>query len=311
MTNSAKRRGDDAERQAAAVLSDLLGFPIRRKLGAGRFDDVGDLDGLPQTTVQVAAWSDALRAIRQKPLDAERQREQAGSTFCVTLVRLRGGVWRVVLTPEQFATWAREALDPARSVPFQDAHHELGKSPFDGRELMPLLGRKKVRLAYEDLLEPSLWRMRIPPVQLMKRSVDSDAVNEIADMASRNLLSVLKSKPGGLSDALDTLVAHLRQILGESHAGAAFIGPGIGYIIGEMENQSGVEVAGQSEQHYVMALWMSEAQMPEGATASTYFGFACDCGYYLARTRDASLAQLCDFASSEVSSWREKGGAKD
>ena len=116
MTNAAKRRGDEAEREAAAVLSDLLGFPIRRKLGAGRFDDVGDLDGLPQTTIQVASWSDALRAIRQKPLDAERQREQAGSTFCVTLVRLRGGVWRAVMTPAQFAAWAREALDESPRI---------------------------------------------------------------------------------------------------------------------------------------------------------------------------------------------------
>jgi hypothetical protein len=40
----------------------------------------------------------------------ERQRERAGTTFVATMVRLRGGVWRVVLTPEQFAVWAREAL---------------------------------------------------------------------------------------------------------------------------------------------------------------------------------------------------------
>jgi hypothetical protein len=110
VTGSAKRRGDDAERQAAVVLGDLLGYPIRRKLGAGRLDDVGDLDGLPNTTVQVAAWADALRAVREKPVQAELERERAETTFVVTLVRLRGGVWRVVMTPEQFATWAREAL---------------------------------------------------------------------------------------------------------------------------------------------------------------------------------------------------------
>jgi hypothetical protein len=110
MTNAAKRRGDEAEREAAAVLSELLGFPIRRKLGAGRLDDVGDLDGFPDTVVQVATWSDALRAVREKPLAAELQRERAESTFVATLVRLRGGVWRIVLTPEQFATWAQEAL---------------------------------------------------------------------------------------------------------------------------------------------------------------------------------------------------------
>ena len=33
MTNAAKRRGDEAEQVAAAVLSDLLGFPVRRKPG--------------------------------------------------------------------------------------------------------------------------------------------------------------------------------------------------------------------------------------------------------------------------------------
>jgi hypothetical protein len=46
-----------------------------RKFGAGRHDDVGDLDGLPETVVQVAAWSDVLRAVREKLIDAERQRE--------------------------------------------------------------------------------------------------------------------------------------------------------------------------------------------------------------------------------------------
>jgi hypothetical protein len=110
LTGASKRRGDEAERQAAAVLAELLGYPIRRKLGAGRLDDVGDLDGLPATTLQVAAWSDALRAVREKPLAAEEQRTRAQTTFAATLVRLRGGVWRIVLTPEQFATWAREAL---------------------------------------------------------------------------------------------------------------------------------------------------------------------------------------------------------
>ena len=109
MTNAAKAKGDRAELEAAAVLADELGFAIRRKLGAGRLDDVGDLDGLPETVVQVAAWADVLRAVREKPIAAELQRERAGVTFAATMVRLRGGVWRVVLTPEQFATWARRS----------------------------------------------------------------------------------------------------------------------------------------------------------------------------------------------------------
>ena len=110
MTNASKRKGDRAEIEAAEILHDLLGYPIRRKLGAGRLDDEGDLDGVPDTVVQVADHADALRAIRSKPLDAEIQRERAGVTFASTMIRMRGGLWRVVLTPDQFATWAREAL---------------------------------------------------------------------------------------------------------------------------------------------------------------------------------------------------------
>ena len=34
--------------------------------------DVGDLDELPETVVQAAAWSDIVRAVREKPIDAER-----------------------------------------------------------------------------------------------------------------------------------------------------------------------------------------------------------------------------------------------
>ncbi len=111
MTGAAKRKGDEAEREAAGILADQLGYPIRRKLGAGRADDIGDLDGIPATVVQVANRpSETLRAVIEKPLAAEVQRERAGATFAATMLRMRGGRWRVVLTVEQFATLLREAL---------------------------------------------------------------------------------------------------------------------------------------------------------------------------------------------------------
>jgi len=112
VTNSQKAKGDRAEREAAALLDDLLGYGVRRKLGAGRQDDTGDLDGVPDTVVQVASWADALRAVREKPLGAEDQRLNAGVTFAFTMVRLRGGAWRCVLTPEQMATYVRESGGP-------------------------------------------------------------------------------------------------------------------------------------------------------------------------------------------------------
>lgn len=104
MANSKKVKGDSAEREAAAILSEMLGTPIRRKLGAGRQDDVGDLDGIPDHAIQVANWADTAAAARIKPLGAEQQAQNANVDFAATLIRFRGGNWRVVLTLEQ---WAR------------------------------------------------------------------------------------------------------------------------------------------------------------------------------------------------------------
>ena len=110
MTNSAKNKGDRAERELAALLHDLLGVNARRKLGAGRLDDEGDIDGVPDTTVQVADWQNVASAVRVKPPECVQQQARAGTTFGVTAIRLRGGEWRFVMTPEQFATYAREAM---------------------------------------------------------------------------------------------------------------------------------------------------------------------------------------------------------
>jgi hypothetical protein len=109
MTGSAKRKGDRSEIEACGVIYDLTGYPVRRRLGAGRRDDVGDLDGVPDTVIQVANWADVAAAAVAKPREAEVQRVNADATFAATFVRFRGGLWRVVLTPEQWATYAREA----------------------------------------------------------------------------------------------------------------------------------------------------------------------------------------------------------
>ena len=44
MTNKAKIKGDKAEREAAALLSELLGIRVERRFGAGQKLDTGDLD---------------------------------------------------------------------------------------------------------------------------------------------------------------------------------------------------------------------------------------------------------------------------
>lgn len=104
MANPQKQKGNRAELEAAAILTDLLGLPVRRKLGAGRIDDTGDLDGVPGHVIQVASWADTAAAARVKPCAAEQQRINAHVTHAASLLRFRGGTWRVVLTLEQ---WAR------------------------------------------------------------------------------------------------------------------------------------------------------------------------------------------------------------
>jgi hypothetical protein len=73
-------------------------------LGAGRADDTGDLDGVPGHVVQIANWADTAAAARVKPTAAEQQRINAQVDHAASLIRFKGGKWRVVLTLEQ---WAR------------------------------------------------------------------------------------------------------------------------------------------------------------------------------------------------------------
>jgi len=113
MTTREQRNGEKAEREAAALIADLLGVPCRRKLGAGRQDDRGDLDGLPDTVVQVTARVDLARAVREKLPAVARQMENDHATFGAVFVRRPGGRFVVVLTPEQWATYWREAIAPA------------------------------------------------------------------------------------------------------------------------------------------------------------------------------------------------------
>ena len=110
MSNPQKAKGDSAEREIAKLLDDLLGTGVRRKLGAGRADDTGDLDGLPDCTAQVKNYTDVLRAIREGLAGLEIQQRNAGTTHGVLFVRRRGGQWIAIQTAQQWATTFRETL---------------------------------------------------------------------------------------------------------------------------------------------------------------------------------------------------------
>ena len=112
MANPKKAKGDRAELEAAKMLSDLTGYHCRRQLGAGRTNaaggDTGDIDGIPGHAIQVASWKDTAAAAIQKPIGAQQQAENALMPYAATLVRFKGGKWRVVLTPEQWNAYLQK-----------------------------------------------------------------------------------------------------------------------------------------------------------------------------------------------------------
>ena len=110
MSNPQKRKGDKAEREAAEVLTKTTGFECKRNLAAGIPEDVGDIYGIPNCVVQVCDYKDKNRACLVKPREVEVQRQNADVKFAASMIRFRGGEWRVVLTPEQFNTLLQAAL---------------------------------------------------------------------------------------------------------------------------------------------------------------------------------------------------------
>lgn len=101
--NPQKNKGDKAEREAAELLTKITGYQVERRFGAGQEKDKGDLVGIPNTVVQVANYKDTSRACLIKPREVEEQRKNACVDHAMTMVRWRGGNWRVVLTVEQYA----------------------------------------------------------------------------------------------------------------------------------------------------------------------------------------------------------------
>ena len=109
--NAQKNKGDRAEREACALLTEFTGYKVERRFGAGMENDKGDLVGIPNTVVQVCDMKDKSEAVLRKPREAEQQRLNAKVDHAITMVRFNkrpncaeGDNWRVVMTIEQYAT---------------------------------------------------------------------------------------------------------------------------------------------------------------------------------------------------------------
>lgn len=105
MTNAAKRKGSAYERECVAFLK-ANGHPnAERAYGAGRRDDVGDIDGIEDLTIEcknqkalaLAAWMEEL---------ATEQANKRTRFGCLFIKRRNRGVADsyVVMSLEQFAS---------------------------------------------------------------------------------------------------------------------------------------------------------------------------------------------------------------
>lgn len=113
--NRSKDKGDRAEREAVVVLKssapDLALPEARRKLGAGRRDDVGDLDVFDDVTIQVKSLQSVSDALREAVQGAEVQSARARTRLHVGVVPIprarRNSVRWLAITRE----WPAELPD--------------------------------------------------------------------------------------------------------------------------------------------------------------------------------------------------------
>ena len=111
VANPNKRKGDRAELQLAKMLTELLNTPIRRMLGAGRADDIGDLDGMPTTAIQVKHWRDITAAIREGITQLQEQQRNKQAPDGVLFIKHNKHGWLAVTTLEQ---WTRAENERTR-----------------------------------------------------------------------------------------------------------------------------------------------------------------------------------------------------
>jgi hypothetical protein len=110
MASTARAKGDRAEREIVGLLRDLTGWPVARAYGAGRSDDCGDLDGLPDCCAQVKDYgTHVARAVNDALTELPAQQAASGLPFAVGLVRRPRGRWVAVMEVEMFAALLREA----------------------------------------------------------------------------------------------------------------------------------------------------------------------------------------------------------
>jgi hypothetical protein len=170
---------------------------------------------------------------------------------------------------------------------------------------------RKGSAKYSPMSSPAPNVMRMPDMDLMRNKKDVRLIQEIADAARDNWTGI-RGPTGGvdLSQALGKLELNLLGMMNPGEEGdppdtpAIVANARLGYVIGTMENGSGVAHAGECECHYSTAMVMISSEIAQMVTPTTMSEFALEAGYYLARTSDRTIDALLDIANRNVEALR-------
>ena len=114
MANPNKRKGDRAERELATLLSELLNKPMRRMLGAGRQDDIGDIDGIDDTAIQAKHWNNITAAITTGITQLGQQKKNKNASRSVLFIKHRKHGWLAITTIGEWANNEQQRTEHTR-----------------------------------------------------------------------------------------------------------------------------------------------------------------------------------------------------
>jgi hypothetical protein len=148
---------------------------------------------------------------------------------------------------------------------------------------------------------------------LLGDEAERDRISSLAAAAHDQVMKV--QGVGDLDSVLAMLVAYLVDLLGdgeeterEAFEGPVCMGATLGYVIGTMENASGVARAGKSEAHYLMAMHVAQAGLPVELQTIAY-QYAKESGYCLARNGEDCFNEIVAEASTCVDQLRMRAEA--
>lgn len=150
----------------------------------------------------------------------------------------------------------------------------------------------------------------MPDVALLGKKKELRLIEEIAIAARANVLAIQNTGGGDLSQALGKLEFRFLELMNRGEEGDP---PGtsgvvaairLGYVIGTMENGSGVAHPNESEVHYTTAMTLISSEFAEKMPPTVMSEFATECGYFLARSGDKAFDTLTKFVEKNAENLR-------